>query len=64
VEAEPPTALLTVGHIARRSGLTTKALRHYDRIGLLPPAAVDSVTGYRRYGADQVVQARKESKPP
>src|SRR5262249_54570850 len=28
-----------VGHLARRSGLTTKALRHYDRIGLLLPAS-------------------------
>src|SRR5262245_8946265 len=33
--------LLTVGQLARRSGLTPKALRHYDRIGLLRPARVD-----------------------
>jgi len=26
--------------MARRSGLTVKALRHYDRTGLLRPAAV------------------------
>jgi DNA-binding transcriptional MerR regulator len=58
MEDQLPKPLLTVGHIARRSGLTAKALRHYDRIGLLPPAAVDSVTGYRRYRADQVAQAR------
>ncbi len=35
VEQEAPDALLTVGVVARFSGLTTKALRHYDRIGLL-----------------------------
>jgi len=50
--------LLTVGQLARRVGLTAKALRHYDRIGLLTPAAVDPATGYRRYGAEQVDRAR------
>jgi DNA-binding transcriptional MerR regulator len=46
--------LLTVGEVARRSGLTAKALRHYDRVGLLTPAEVDATTGYRRYRSDQV----------
>jgi DNA-binding transcriptional MerR regulator len=50
--------LLTIGTMARRSGLTTKALRHYDAIGLLRPIDVDAVTGYRRYGAEQVAPAR------
>jgi DNA-binding transcriptional MerR regulator len=49
--------LLTVGRLARRVGLTAKALRHYDRIGLLMPATVDPATGYRYYTADQVEQA-------
>lgn len=31
--------LLAVGLMSRRSGLTAKALRHYDRVGLLRPAA-------------------------
>ncbi|MGI8694501.1 MAG: MerR family DNA-binding transcriptional regulator [Geodermatophilaceae bacterium] len=39
--------VLTIGQLARRSGLTTKALRHYDRLGLLRPASVDPVNGYR-----------------
>ncbi|WP_421732214.1 MerR family transcriptional regulator [Cellulomonas sp.] len=50
--------LLTVGRLARRVGLTAKALRHYDRIGLLTPAEVDPVTGYRLYAPDQVATAR------
>jgi DNA-binding transcriptional MerR regulator len=50
--------LLTVGLMARRSGLTVKALRHYDRTGLLHPAAVDGATGYRLYRGDQVAEAR------
>ncbi len=50
--------LLTVGSMSRRSGLTAKALRHYDRVGLLRPAAVDAATGYRRYHPDQIAEAR------
>ncbi|MFC9331286.1 MerR family transcriptional regulator [Kitasatospora sp. NPDC057015] len=50
--------LITVGQLARRVGLTAKALRHYDRVGLLVPAVVDPGTGYRRYGRDQVALAR------
>lgn len=50
--------LLTVGLMSRRSGLTAKALRHYDRIGLLRPAAVDAATGYRRYHPNQIAEAQ------
>ena len=50
--------LLTVGLMSRSSGLTAKALRHYDRVGLLRPAAVDAATGYRRYHRDQIAEAQ------
>ena len=50
--------LITVGRLARQAGLTAKAVRHYDRIGLLTPAAVDPATGYRFYAPAQVAQAR------
>ncbi|GAB1691868.1 hypothetical protein KRM28CT15_36710 [Krasilnikovia sp. M28-CT-15] len=49
--------LLTVGQVARRAGLTTRALRHYDRVGLLRPQ-VDPDNGYRRYAPRQVALAR------
>jgi DNA-binding transcriptional MerR regulator len=49
---------LTVGQAARLAGVTARALRHYDRIGLLRPATVDPQTGYRRYRREQVDQAR------
>jgi DNA-binding transcriptional MerR regulator len=49
--------LLSVGSIARRAGLTTKAVRHYDRIGLFRPTLVDEA-GYRWYSPDQLAQAR------
>jgi DNA-binding transcriptional MerR regulator len=39
-----------IGEAARRSGFTVKALRYYDRHGLLPPAA-RSAGGYRLYDA-------------
>ena len=49
--------LLSIGRFARLSGLTVKALRHYDEIGLLPPAHVDGETGYRFYSLTQARDA-------
>ena len=46
-------AELTVGALARRTGLTVRALHHYDEIGLLSPSGrTDS--GYRLYSDDDV----------
>lgn len=39
------TQLMSIGRFARLTGLTVKALRHYDEVGLLRPAAVDAETG-------------------
>src|SRR5262245_49709555 len=47
------TEELSIGAFSRVSGLTVKALRHYDEIGLLEPARVDEWTGYRYYGLEQ-----------
>jgi DNA-binding transcriptional MerR regulator len=52
---------LTIGEFGRRSGLSVKALRLYDVSGLLPPAEVDPVSGYRRYAAAQLDRARRIS---
>jgi hypothetical protein len=49
--------LLSIGRFARWSGLTVKALRHYDDIGLLRPAHVDDWTGYRWYEPAQIRDA-------
>jgi DNA-binding transcriptional MerR regulator len=51
------TELLSVGRLARRAGLTAKALRHYDRIGLLRLAHVDAA-GYRWYDPERLATAR------
>ncbi|MGI9604118.1 MAG: MerR family transcriptional regulator [Acidimicrobiales bacterium] len=56
--ADRDDEFLTIGAFAHRTGLTAKALRIYDDIGLLPPAAVDPSSGYRFYGTDQVRAAR------
>ncbi|MFG3291724.1 MerR family transcriptional regulator [Streptomyces sp. NPDC048179] len=50
--------LLTIGAFASRSRLSAKALRLYDRLGLLAPAHVDEATGYRYYRAGQAERAR------
>jgi PPM family protein phosphatase len=51
-------ALLSTGEFARASGLSRKALRLYDELGLLIPAQVDPATGYRSYDPAQLEQAR------
>ncbi len=50
--------LLTIGAFAARARLSAKALRLYDRLGLLAPAHVDEATGYRYYRAGQAERAR------
>jgi DNA-binding transcriptional MerR regulator len=51
-------ALLTIGAFARSARLTPKALRLYDQLGLLTPAAVDPESGYRLYDPGQLERAR------
>jgi len=42
-----------IGDAARASGVTAKMVRHYEAIGLLPPAR-RTEAGYRLYGTDDV----------
>lgn len=53
-----PDPQLSIGVFARRSLLSMKALRLYDRLGLLTPADVDRHNGYRRYRESQLATAR------
>jgi protein phosphatase len=55
---EGAVELMTSGAFARASGLSRKALRLYDELGLLRPAQVDPVSQYRRYDPAQLEQAR------
>jgi DNA-binding transcriptional MerR regulator len=52
------TEFLAIGRFSRLSGLSIHALRHYDDVDLLQPAAVDESTGYRRYARDQLATAK------
>jgi DNA-binding transcriptional MerR regulator len=45
---------LTIGDFSRVTFLSVKTLRHSHRVGLLEPADVDPVTGYRRYTSVQI----------
>lgn len=45
---------LKISEFAELNHVTAKMLRHYDEIGLLKPATIDSETGYRSY---ELVQA-------
>ncbi|MDR2987963.1 MAG: MerR family transcriptional regulator [Nocardiopsaceae bacterium] len=49
---------MTTGEFSRRSQLSIKALRLYDRQGLLRPAVVDEGNGYRGYDENQLFTAR------
>ncbi len=49
-DAGPP---LSVGGLARRTGMTVRALHHYDETGLLVPSA-RTHAGHRRYAAGDV----------
>jgi len=57
--ADRRAALLPIGRFARLSGLTVKALRHYDALGLLSPALIDATTRHRWYAPDQMEPARR-----
>jgi DNA-binding transcriptional MerR regulator len=54
---EAADTLMPIGRFARLTGLSVKALRHYDELGLLQPTSVDADTGYRSYSTDQVERA-------
>lgn len=49
---------MSSGASAARTRLSRKALRLYEEQGLLCPAAVNPVTGYRSYAPEQVQRAR------
>lgn len=51
---DPSDPYLTAGRLRALTGLSPKALRLYADRGLLAPAAVDPVTGYRAYAREQL----------
>jgi DNA-binding transcriptional MerR regulator len=51
--------MFSIGEFARLGGVSVRTLRHYDEIGLLRPAKVDPLTGYRGYTAAQLGQLNR-----
>ena len=45
--------LLSIGDVARLFHISVSSLRHYERVGLLLPQAIDPHSGYRYYGTEQ-----------
>lgn len=48
-----PLRTLTLGHLARASGLARSSLLHYEALGLLQPQS-RSEAGYRLYGEEEL----------
>jgi DNA-binding transcriptional MerR regulator len=51
-------AALKVGELARRTGMTVRALHHYDEIGLLEPSLYTEC-GHRLYGAKDLARLQQ-----
>lgn len=51
-------SLLKIGEIAAFYHVSPKALRLYEKMGIIVPERVDAGTGYRYYTADQVHQIK------
>lgn len=46
--------MFRIGDFSRLARVSVKALRHYDRLGLLEPASTDPLNGYRYYSSEQL----------
>lgn len=46
--------MLQIGEFSKICQVSVKTLHHYDKIGLLMPAEVDRLTGYRYYRTEQI----------
>lgn len=48
-----------IGEFSERSGISKRMLRHYDKLDLFSPIALNEENGYRYYCEDQMVELRK-----
>ncbi|GAK03487.1 transcriptional regulator, MerR family [Geomicrobium sp. JCM 19037] len=46
--------MYSIGLFSKMNRVTVKALRYYDKVGILKPAHVDAATGYRYYKSTQI----------
>lgn len=52
------TSLWTISEVARASRITSRTLRHYDKVGLLEPASIGA-NGYRYYGQSELLRLQR-----
>ena len=45
--------LIKIGDFAKATQVTVKALRHYERLGILKPAWINRFNSYRYYAPEQ-----------
>lgn len=48
----------TIKQVAKEAGTTSRTLRHYDQVGLLPPTAIGE-NGYRLYDASALIRLQR-----
>ncbi|WP_277369934.1 MerR family DNA-binding transcriptional regulator [Rhodococcus rhodochrous] len=53
------TRLMSIGEFSSLTRISVRMLRHYDSHGVLIPAVVDEVSGYRRYLPEQTTDAAR-----
>jgi DNA-binding transcriptional MerR regulator/effector-binding domain-containing protein len=53
------SGMFAIGTFSQIAGVSVRTLRHYDDVGLLRPAHVDALTGYRYYEAPQVTKLNR-----
>ncbi|MTI81674.1 MAG: MerR family transcriptional regulator [Firmicutes bacterium] len=51
--------MYTIGQFSKICQVTTKALRHYEKLGLITPAKVEKLNQYRYYTKDQLPTLKK-----
>lgn len=51
--------MFKIGDFSRLSMVSVKALRYYDKLGMLKPARVDEFTGYRYYSTSQLMRLNR-----
>jgi DNA-binding transcriptional MerR regulator len=51
--------MLTIGAFSQLAGVSVRALRHYEAVGVLLPSWTDPATGYRRYRASQLARLHR-----
>jgi len=51
--------MLKIGEFSALTGISINMLRNYDKIGLLKPEKVDSMSNYRFYGERQIIRANR-----